>query len=56
MQKLAIKFSDGVILEDEEVSPEVIQYAQSLGLPVLPYQTEDKCEEAYKQFYDQVLG
>lgn len=55
LQKLAIKFSDGVVLDDAEVNPEVIDYAKSLGLPVLPYQGED-FKDAYSDFYEQIVG
>ena len=55
MQKMALKFSDALILEDKEVSQDVIDYAKSLGLPVLGVQPQEKCHEAYTQFYSELL-
>jgi starch synthase len=55
LQKIAIKFSDGVVLDDEKVNTDVVDYAKSLGLPVLPYQGEDY-KDAYHEFYEQVMG
>lgn len=54
LQMMAIKYSDGLILEDKDVSPSVVEYAKSLGLPVLPYQTAGKCARAYAEFYESV--
>jgi starch synthase len=50
-QKLAIKFSDGVVLDDEKVSKSVIKFAEDCGVPVLPYQGEDFAS-AYSDFYE----
>lgn len=55
LQKLAIKYSDGVVLDDDHVSPDVIQYAQSLGLPVLENQPEDDYTKAYSDFYESIV-
>lgn len=54
LSKLAIKFSDGVILDNEDVAPEVIEYAKSLNVPLLGYQGEDY-SKAYSEFYDSVM-
>lgn len=56
MQKIAVKYSDGVILDDDNVSADVIEYAKSLGLPVLPAQPEDDYKEEYSEFYETVMG
>lgn len=55
LQKIAIKFSDGVVFDDDHVSAEVVDYAKSLDIPILPYQGEDY-KDAYNQFYEQVMG
>lgn len=55
LQKMALKFSDGLILEDENVSQEVVDYAKSLGLPVLGVQPLEGCKAAYAEFYNKVL-
>ncbi len=54
LQMIALKYSDGLILEDEEVSQSVIDYAKSLGLPILPYQKSDDCRQAYEDFYEMI--
>ena len=55
LQKLAIKFSDGVALDDENVSKEVIDYAQSLNIPVMPYSGTDVNREIYSEFYESIM-
>ena len=55
LQKIAIKFSDGVVFDDDNVSEDVKDYANSRNIPVLPYQGEDY-KDAYNQFYEQVMG
>lgn len=54
LQKVAVKFSDGLILDDENVNPEVIEYAKSINIPVLECQGED-FKEAYGEFYDSIM-
>ena len=57
LTKMAIKWSDGVIQNYENVDPELIEYAHSLGKPVLDYKTgteyADACSEFYNQLYSQ---
>ena len=56
LQKIAVKFSDGMVLDTENVSPDVIAYAKERGIPVLDQQPENDFANAYDAFYDQVLG
>lgn len=55
LMKLAVKYSDGIICDTPDVDASVIEYAKSLGLPVLDYVTMEEMKEAYDKFYDQVL-
>lgn len=55
LMKVATKFSDGIILDDEGVDASVVEYAESKQVPVLGYQGED-FREAYGKFYEQVMG
>ena len=55
LSKIAIKYSDGIILDDQNVSDELVEYAKSLNIPILDYQPEDKYREAYNEFYDTVF-
>lgn len=54
LQMIAVKYSDGLILEDENVSQSVIDYAKSLGLPILTYQSDGDCAKAYDEFYEEI--
>ena len=54
LYKLAIKYSDGVILHSENIDPELIAYARELGIPVLEYQPIETFTDAINQFYDEI--
>ena len=51
LNKLAIKYSDGIIQASENVNPELVEYAKSLGKPFMEYPGEENEIEAYAQFY-----
>ena len=55
LSKHAIHFSDGVIVEAEEVKPEMLAFARKAGKPVLPLQSAEDYADAYAAFYDEVL-
>ena len=54
LYKLAIKYSDGVILHSENIDPELIAYARELGIPVLEYQPIETFTDAINNFYDEI--
>ncbi|MBO7569202.1 MAG: glycogen/starch synthase [Bacteroidaceae bacterium] len=55
LEKIGVKFADGVILENEKVDPSIVEYAQSLGRPILkPVKAED-IKEAYNNFYESLF-
>lgn len=54
LNRLAIKYSDGLIQNSPDVHPELMEYAQSLGIPTLPYQGEENYADSFSDFYDQV--
>ena len=54
LYKLAIKYSDGVILHSENMDPELIAYARELGIPVLEYQPIETFTDAINNFYDEI--
>ena len=54
LQKLAIKYSDGVILHSENIDPELIAYAREIGVPVLEHQPIETFTDAINQFYDDI--
>lgn len=55
LAKIAVKYSDGLILEDDKVAEAIVSYAKELGRPVLSSQADDKFAEAYSQFYDSLM-
>jgi starch synthase len=55
LQKIAIKYSDGVVMDDAKVDKGVIKYAKDLNIPVLDYQGEDFAK-AYSDFYETIMG
>jgi starch synthase len=56
LNKLAIRYSDGVIKGSPQIDEQVEEVINNSGLPVLDYKTEDEYVEAYNDFYDQILG
>ena len=55
LQKLAIKYSDGLILEDNKVDKKVLEYARGLNIPILEYQGENDYTMAYSDFFDSIM-
>jgi starch synthase len=53
LMRLAIDYSDAVVLASENVNQRLLNYAQNSGKPIMPYVGEDK--EAYLKFYDSLL-
>lgn len=51
LTKLAIATSDGIIQASENINPEILKFAQESGKPFLPFQEEDKCIDAFAEFY-----
>ena len=52
--KLAVEYSDGIVQQSEHVNKEVLDYARSLGKPVLEYCPLDTFSDVCNDFYDQV--
>lgn len=53
--KLAIDYSDGIVQTSKNVNSELIEYASSKQVNILPPVTEDEMSEAYKNFYNSIL-
>jgi starch synthase len=51
LNKLAIRYSDGVIQSSKDVPQELVDYAASLGKPFLPYGGEEIDAKAIVDFY-----
>jgi len=56
LQKLAVRYSDAVILNDNKVSKKVTDYAESLGLPILGASAKEDYKQTYSEFYDKLIG
>ena len=55
LAKLAIKFCDGIIINGDNISPALIDYAKSLGKPILPKPADDEYAEACNNFYETII-
>ena len=52
--KLAVAYSDGVIQNSQNVNQKVLEFAKSINVPVLEYQSEDAYADAVKSLYEKV--
>ncbi|MFO7998446.1 MAG: glycogen/starch synthase [Bacteroidales bacterium] len=55
ISKAAVDYSDGIILGDEVIDPELEAYIRKSGTPVLEFQTKETYVDAYNAFYDEIL-
>ncbi|MCX6257168.1 MAG: glycogen/starch synthase [Bacteroidia bacterium] len=55
INKLAITHADGIIIASESINPEVMDFVNSSGKPVLPFQTRENFINAYSVFYQKLL-
>ncbi len=55
LSKLAINYSDGVIMGHPEANNDIIEYAKASGKPFLDFHDEETYLDAYNEFYDKVL-
>ncbi len=53
LMKTAIDAADAITMGEENVMPELVEYAKKTGKPFLEYQTEEKNVESHRNFYDQ---
>ncbi len=49
--KVAVDYSDAIILASEEISDDLKNHIENLSKPVLPYVSLQEAEEAYTNFY-----
>jgi len=56
LTKIAMKYADGVIMGNEELSPEAVAAITSSDKQVLSFQTEENYLDAYSDFYTEVLA
>jgi starch synthase len=56
VSKLAIRFSDGIIIGSEDINGELRNHLATINKPVLDYREENEYIDAYNDFYDQILS
>ncbi len=55
LNKLAFKFSDGIIQGSPTMAPALLEAVENSGKPFLEYQSPETYIEAFDRFYDQIL-
>ena len=55
LEKVGVKFADAVIVEDPDVDPSIVEYAKSLGLPVLDPVEGETFNKEYSEFYESLF-
>ena len=56
VSKLAIKYSDGIIIGSEKINDELNSYLKTIKKPILPFKDESQYIDAYNDFYDEMLS
>lgn len=56
INKSAIDYSDAIIIGSKNVKPELLEYAQKSGKPILDYDDSEEYYTAYNEFYDKIIG
>jgi len=56
VSKLAIKYSDGIIIGSEEINEDLTKYLKTIRKPILPYKDDTQYIDAYNDFYDKMLS
>ena len=54
LAKLAIRYSDGITINGDNIPASLIEYAQSLGKPILTKQSDEEFNAACNSFYDTI--
>lgn len=52
LNRLAMRYSDGIVQLMPDVNPELVDYAKSLGIPFLEYRDEENLAQNYLDFYN----
>jgi len=55
IMKLAINFSDGIIIGNPTINNKVLEYLKTTDKPILEYQDPEHYIDSYSDFYDTVL-
>lgn len=52
LNRLAMRYSDGIVQLMPDVNPELVDYAKSLSIPFLEYRDEENLAQNYLDFYN----
>ena len=55
LMRIAIDYSDGIIIGSENVSSKTIEYLKSYKNPILDFQPKDSFSESYTEFYNNLF-
>ena len=55
LTRIAINYSDGIILGSENISPKTIKFLKDYKNPVLNFQPKDSFSESYLEFYNNLF-
>ena len=55
LTRIAINYSDGIILGSENISPKTIKFLKDYKNPILDYQPKDSFSESYIEFYNNLF-
>ncbi|MBD5229925.1 MAG: glycogen synthase [Bacteroidales bacterium] len=54
LNRLAMRYSDGIVQLLPDADPELVEFAKSLGVPFLEYQGEENLAQNYLDFYNKL--
>jgi starch synthase len=55
LMKASIDLSDGIIIANEQINSELVEYIEQSGKPVLTFQGGDNYIQVYNEFYEKIL-
>ena len=55
LMRIAIDYSDGIIIGSENVSSKTLKYLKSYKNPILDFQSKDSFSESYTEFYNNLF-
>lgn len=55
LTKFVVRYADAVVIGSQNIRPELREYIDRSGKPVLAYVGEENYEDAYAEFYDKLL-
>ena len=55
LMKFAITHADAVVMGSPDIQPDLAQWVETAGKPVLPYPGAENYDNAYAEFYDKLL-